>query len=380
MDKETLSNYGWIVICVLVLAVMIALATPFGEYIEQAVWNTTKGLFETSKNALDSIDITTPELQNNNKITKTVDSVNDGDIIFLESNTIKKNKTLTFDADITSLGTILLRHGKNVYGAGHLTIDSTNVNYYRYNSGDILMKSSPHGLTISGKTSVIATVGNDGKLVLSITSNGSTFNDSFFWYGSRGEIEMESVATKMNAVTLSWECTDYSQDIWFFGDSYFEINSTRWPYYILEKNDNFLLSGYGGAGASTMYTDFQTALTHGTPKFAVWCLGMNNGDSESGINSTWKTYTEKFIADCEANGIIPILTTTPNTPTVINIYKNEYVKNSGYRYIDFASAVGATEKGSSWYEGMLSSDNVHPDTEGGKALANQILIDLPELK
>ena len=30
MDKETLSNYGWIVICVLVLAVMIALATPFG--------------------------------------------------------------------------------------------------------------------------------------------------------------------------------------------------------------------------------------------------------------------------------------------------------------------------------------------------------------
>ena len=30
MDKETLSNYGWIVICVLVLAVMLALATPFG--------------------------------------------------------------------------------------------------------------------------------------------------------------------------------------------------------------------------------------------------------------------------------------------------------------------------------------------------------------
>ena len=26
MDKETLSNYGWIVICVLVLAVMLALA------------------------------------------------------------------------------------------------------------------------------------------------------------------------------------------------------------------------------------------------------------------------------------------------------------------------------------------------------------------
>ena len=37
MDKETLSNYGWVVICVIVLAIMIALATPFGEYIRDGV-------------------------------------------------------------------------------------------------------------------------------------------------------------------------------------------------------------------------------------------------------------------------------------------------------------------------------------------------------
>ena len=36
MDKNTLSNYGWIVIAVLVLVIMIALATPFGEYIKNA--------------------------------------------------------------------------------------------------------------------------------------------------------------------------------------------------------------------------------------------------------------------------------------------------------------------------------------------------------
>lgn len=243
-----------------------------------------------------------------------------------------------------------------------------------------MITSSPHGLTISGDTTIIATVGTNSKLSISITSNGKTFTDNVFWYGSRGNIEMESISTTMNNLTLAWECTDYNQEIWFFGDSYFEIESTRWPYYLMQKKDNFLLSGFGGAGASQMYADFQTALTHGTPKFAVWCLGMNNGDSESGINSTWQTYTEKFIADCEANGITPILTTTPNTPTVINIYKNEYVKNSGYRYIDFASAVGANEKGSPWYDGMLSSDNVHPAKEGGKALANQIFVDLPEIQ
>ena len=54
MDKETLSNYGWVVICVLVLVVMIALATPFGKFIAEAVKNTTKGLFDASYNALEA--------------------------------------------------------------------------------------------------------------------------------------------------------------------------------------------------------------------------------------------------------------------------------------------------------------------------------------
>ena len=54
MDKNTLSNYGWIVIAVLVLSVMIALATPFGQYVEMGVRSTTEGLFSTSQNAMNS--------------------------------------------------------------------------------------------------------------------------------------------------------------------------------------------------------------------------------------------------------------------------------------------------------------------------------------
>lgn len=55
MDKNTLSNYGWIVIAVLVLAVMMALATPFGSYIKSGVESTTQGLFDTSENALNVV-------------------------------------------------------------------------------------------------------------------------------------------------------------------------------------------------------------------------------------------------------------------------------------------------------------------------------------
>lgn len=62
MDKETLSNYGWIVICVLVLVVMIALATPFGKFISSAVQSTTEGLFASEKGALGKAGIDAGEL------------------------------------------------------------------------------------------------------------------------------------------------------------------------------------------------------------------------------------------------------------------------------------------------------------------------------
>ena len=54
MDKETLSNYGWIVICVLVLAVMLALATPFGTFVADTVKSTAQGLFDVNQSALNS--------------------------------------------------------------------------------------------------------------------------------------------------------------------------------------------------------------------------------------------------------------------------------------------------------------------------------------
>ena len=66
MDKNTLSNYGWIVIAVLVLSVMIALATPFGEYIKAGVESTTAGLFDTSEKAMNVV----MPVKNENSIAK----------------------------------------------------------------------------------------------------------------------------------------------------------------------------------------------------------------------------------------------------------------------------------------------------------------------
>ena len=34
MDRETLSHYGWIAICCMIMAVMLAFATPLGNYVK----------------------------------------------------------------------------------------------------------------------------------------------------------------------------------------------------------------------------------------------------------------------------------------------------------------------------------------------------------
>ena len=52
MDKETLSHYGWIVILVLILAVLLALASPFGNFIAEGFKATYVGFFQTGENAL----------------------------------------------------------------------------------------------------------------------------------------------------------------------------------------------------------------------------------------------------------------------------------------------------------------------------------------
>ena len=61
MDKQTLSNYGWLTIVTLILAVMLALASPFGNFVAGAIKATTAGFFSVNKNALDIAGIVMPD-------------------------------------------------------------------------------------------------------------------------------------------------------------------------------------------------------------------------------------------------------------------------------------------------------------------------------
>jgi lysophospholipase L1-like esterase len=139
------------------------------------------------------------------------------------------------------------------------------------------------------------------------------------------------------------------------------------------------MSGFPGASASHQIVSFRKLISIGHPKYIVWALGMNGSDSESAINASWKSCTDEVIATCANKNITVILATIPNVPNRIQTFKNAYVKASGERYIDFAKAVGAESQGSTWYSGMLSSDNLHPDTNGAIALYSELLADFSEI-
>ena len=55
MDKETFSSYGWIVITVIVIAIMITFATPFGTQIKDAVQAVLDDFMGMANTALSNI-------------------------------------------------------------------------------------------------------------------------------------------------------------------------------------------------------------------------------------------------------------------------------------------------------------------------------------
>jgi lysophospholipase L1-like esterase len=169
-----------------------------------------------------------------------------------------------------------------------------------------------------------------------------------------------------------------------FGDSYFGMmNSARWVYYLVRYGfiDNVMVNAFPGENTAQALVALNNAINYyGKPKYIIWALGMNDGSDASGTEptNTWLIGVNTVLQICNTYGITPILATIPTVPNINHEGKNNHVRGSGYRYIDFAHAVNAQSDGT-WYTGMLSSDNVHPTESGAKALFYQAMIDAPEL-
>lgn len=252
-----------------------------------------------------------------------------------------------------------------------------------------------HGLTFDNELSVtidrsMSLDGVETTRLRMVTQKGGVYEHELTWDVAPGTVFVRNQNSSGTLdCSLSFMMKDSSKGVWLFGDSYMGYsNPNRWPYYIFSQlhYTNFLLNALGGANSSGALSNFKTILggVGNRPLFAVWLLGMNGGDDGNGVpNSTWLADTEEFIQICKNEGIIPVLSTTPTVPNRSHGYMNEWVRSSGYRYIDLAAAV-ENDGTNTWKfygeaEAYLHNDLVHPTSYGAKAMCERVLNDFPEI-
>ena len=308
----------------------------------------------------------------------------DGERFEIDDNTVMNNKRLVFSCDLGngfSEGAMLkVGHGEDCYAATWVELTAETVAVQHKYAEPMTALNEAHGLKLSGYITVIVEVGFGRANLTVSTASGIYYKENISWAGRNGKVFASVGGETVENVRACWACDDYGKSIYAFGDSYFNMGSSaRWPYYLHKAGyDNCFMTGYPGMGAQRGIVDFRLAIERGNPIYAVWCMGMNNGDKDGVINPVWLETTTEFIESCENRNIIPIICTIPNTPTVNNEFKNQWVRESGCRYIDLNRAVGA-DKDKAWYEGMLHEDKVHPTALGAQALYARVITDFPEI-
>lgn len=320
----------------------------------------------------------------------TASSLADGEGLLLTTRTnLRKGERAVFSSRFPVNGFNKIQFGLNFwtvlgdnYKRNYFEIDNTNISYMVLPTSEPVV--IPHGLTIANNIMLIAEMNDDATLDLTLISNGESFKTTIQNYvkASIGAYFVQSIGSNLVNCSLTWTCTDIAKNIWIFGDSYLAYAQDRWTYYLTEYGyaNNVLIDGFPGESGENAGFGIESLIKYGSPKYAVWFIGMNDGTDtdDSTPNENWVTRKNKFLKICEANSITPIFATIPSVPNINHRAKNAWIRSSGYRYIDMAKAVGS-DITSSWYWGMLASDNVHPTELGAKALFAQVLLDLPEV-
>ena len=290
---------------------------------------------------------------------------------------IKNHYSIGASFQINEMGTIKIFKSKTTYARGEIDIDSTHIKDYLT---DEKQDTYEHGLQLDKGCIVrIDIIDAGNRFITLIDSSGNIFKQKLGRFnGCKGNIvSIENISGSYKNVSISFSGDWFKKDTWIFGDSYTDY----WTYRASENGwTNYALDGFSGRNSEQAYNSLLLELKYGKPKRIVWMMGMNDADNEDSVNSNWLKYYNIVHQLCVDNNIQFIPCTIPNVPIRTHTFKNNIIRESGLPYIDIAFAVGANDKGSSWYEGLLGEDNVHPtNNKGAAVIAGALAAGVPDI-
>lgn len=304
-------------------------------------------------------------------------TLKEGESYQLINSSIKQFYTINFKGTIEKFDTLSIGKGSGRYLTSNLTITPDSIISTRV-TNVTNRKAIKHALPLRNELSIKIERDLSSSTVTIINESDTvTFSSDFI---GMNHPFIRSSGTQIEVDTFEFICEDYFSDVFVFGDSY--VNSAspaRWPYYTHAAGYQFLCDGLPGGRSKDSFDFINAAFSVHQPKYAIWCLGMNDKSDEARIpNEDWKNYAKKVMDLCAKHNVTLIFSTVPSVEKRNNRGKNDFVRSSGYRYIDFDKAVSDGE--GKWKEGLLAKDGVHPTEKGAEAMADRFLLDFPEIK
>ena len=311
-------------------------------------------------------------------------NLNSNTNLVIDFSDVRKNCTFAFFGTVSSFESVEFRLGENNGYASWLVIDGTKIQNYYLNKNS-LIEEFQHGLSIGNVFGLSVKITEEldstkHALMADVCLNSDTgvYRTRIKTYGGFGKVKAFTQNSSFNDCTMSVWCNDFSVcDVWGYGDSYFDT----WTIYSLAGDGklNMLMDNYTGRGSVSAFESLKKSLKCAIPKKLLWCMGMNDADSADAVNSNWMITYNNLVSICEKYSIELILCTIPNVPERNHNFKNAIIRESGYRYADVSKAVGA-DVTTSWYDGLLSSDGVHPNgIKGATVIMAEIFSVVPEI-
>lgn len=334
---------------------------PYGDYINNDY------LRIDNKNALNGNDGLTMEAQTLEALTTMVLSA--------YPKGLARHDRLTGYCEFSTIGEIEFGYG---YTSNYFVkVDATNI--YKYYKGSVVGNPVPHGLTITDYMAFAMIMDDDRVATVTINTTGGSASTTFNLNYSKNGLPFIRSTTPLSNVKLSAISADIKNPIWWFGDSYSSNADERIIGQLNNYNviDKMLVNAVPGMrsyyDANTgAYNDFVKLISFAKPKYIIWTLGMNDTEAN------YKLYLLRVKNICDAFGITLYAAKIPSVPGIDNTGKAAYIDELGIRAIDWATAVNATAEGV-WYNGYLSSDNVHPTVAGAQAMAARTIVDCPAI-